>query len=593
MKAVKLGLVLFLVLCMAIVVSSAMTENSGELTQAKISEDVRDAVKSSNEVHLILHLKEPEGVMSVHESVPRELIAEMNEISKLARTVRAMQKELEEGKSVDEQDLQQKLSTFKEKERKISTKMDGIRQKVIENNKALIGKEVERVSEKLKEIDGVEVTETYDLIPVIAVKAKKDSIPLIAEIPEVTKITLDVDLTSDLDVSIPTINADDVWSYGDTGSGVKVAVEDTGISGNSNLVVSDSYSAVPGEGTNDLNGHGTRVAGVVASKHSTWKGVSYNVYLMNAKCRNKYGSGKLSWLEAATNWAINRGASIISHSGTNKNKADDGNSDLSKFVDYIVDRYDVIWVNSIGNDQPSPRAPGGTYNAIGVGASNDKNTASRSDDSMASFSPPGPTSDNRKKPDVSAPGENIHTTTKNNGFADVDGTSFSTPHVSGIAALIKEDRPSINSLLAKAIIINSAEKRGFDSWNSKWGWGYVDANRAWWDDYKTFVGTIGNGGSVYLHFYAYSGDEITTTLVWNRHMTDSTTVKGYSDLDLYVFDPNGYLVGSSYDSNDNVEQVHFTASKTGQYTVKVYGFRVPSSVGQETFVVASSEYLNY
>jgi hypothetical protein len=71
-------------------------------------------------------------------------------------------------------------------------------------------------------------------------------------------------------------------------------------------------------------------------------------------------------------------------------------------------------------------------------------------------------------------------------------------------------------------------------------------------------------------------------------MTDASTVKGYSDLDIRVYSPGGSQVGYSIDANDNVEQVRFTAPTTGKYKVKVYGYSVPSAIGNEYFVLAGT-----
>lgn len=601
-EAVPVSFIFFIFLVGAVSVGGSPTdklvdrEPTNALSSEKIAPEVKTLFNKSIDketLPLVVFVNEPEGIKTVDNEMLNtpKIIDEEDDLTKVAHGVKEKEYAMKKGKLINTTELEKEKRDLENKEAELKNKKDAIRRCVIDNNKQKIKTHTDNIAKKLEEIEGVKVVFKGKLSPVIAIvidtKNLEQAVKKIEKIPEVTSIVIDETDEGNLDVSIPTINANDIW-YWSTGSDVKVAVEGTGISGNSNLNVWKAYSAVPGEGTNDLNGHGTKVAGPIASRHSTYKGASYDVSLMNAKCANSAGSGQYSWMVSATEWAINNGVNIIHRSRSVATIADDGTSSWSKYVDYIVDKYDVVWVNSIGNNQPSPRAPGGTYNVIGVGATDDKNTVSRSDDSVASFSPPGQTSDNRKKPDVVAPGKNIHTTTNSGGFVDASGTSFSAPHVTGEVALIKDDRPTADTLTIKAIIINSAEKRGFSSWNSNWGWGYIDAEEAWWDDYKTRSGTVGHKGSIYKYFNANAGETVTVTLTWKRHMTDASTVKGYSDLDIYVYSPGGSQVGYSIDANDNVEQVRFTASTTGKYKVKVYGYSVPSAIGNEYFVLAGT-----
>jgi subtilisin family serine protease len=71
------------------------------------------------------------------------------------------------------------------------------------------------------------------------------------------------------------VGATKVWELGITGKGVDVAVIDTGINDEHPALVVTKEIDYTGEGTDDLNGHGTHVAGTIASTDSTYKGVAY------------------------------------------------------------------------------------------------------------------------------------------------------------------------------------------------------------------------------------------------------------------------------------------------------------------------------
>ncbi|NIX59563.1 MAG: S8 family serine peptidase, partial [candidate division Zixibacteria bacterium] len=61
----------------------------------------------------------------------------------------------------------------------------------------------------------------------------------------------------------------------------------------------------------------------------------------------------------------------------------------------------------------------------------------------------------------------------NPDFAQVSGSSFAAPHVAG-AMLLVYDWGVYDPMMIKAMMINSAEKRVVDAWDSGWGWGYLE-----------------------------------------------------------------------------------------------------------------------
>jgi subtilisin family serine protease len=78
---------------------------------------------------------------------------------------------------------------------------------------------------------------------------------------------------------------------------------------------------------------------------------------------------------------------------------------------------------------------------------------------IASFSSYGLSPDLALKPDIGAPGGNIYSTypLEKGGFANIGGTSMSSPHVAGAAALMLEARPSTPAALMRDLLQNSAD----------------------------------------------------------------------------------------------------------------------------------------
>jgi serine protease AprX len=566
----------------------------------KISPDLWQKLQESSqndELRLIITFNAP-GIESVHDHYPYE---KMDQVSELRQEVEQLHAQLESKNSaVDQNTLDAKEAQLAALEFEVQTEMNTIDNQVISNNRAVIAPVVQKGVQELGAIDGVKVLSTVDLAPHVAIIAPVSSIDAIRSLPDVVLILPDEVLHSSLNISQKAIEADRVWNWpfgGSTGSGVNIAVLDSGISGNTNIVVSSSQDFTGSGTTDDQCGHGTEVAGVIASTHSTYKGTSYGANIINAKIATgtTVCNANTSDISSGASWAITfQGAKILNLSYNCDVCTANGNSTLSLIVDYYADKYNVLWVNSAGNyvgaSQLPVTAPGDAYNILSVANMDDHNTIGRNDDTWTSGSRICCTVDGRNKPDLIAPGANIHTTTNAGGFADVTGTSFAAPHVAGSAALMKSASSTLTGIQLKALVINGLIiNKTSASYSSTQGYGYLDSLQEWL--IRSFTKPnllVTQDGAVNRYIDLSAGEKAAFTITWNRHMTSSSVVKGYSDIDLYVIDPLGNLVTSSISSKDNSESVYFVAPTSGHYQISMLGFRVPSAITPEKVTLSGT-----
>jgi len=516
--------------------------------------------------------------------------------------------------------------TEKQQIMKENTNYENIKKQMIieiaTQTKSIIKPEQEKVKKRIAELGGV-VTGEGQFFNVIFAKVPAGKIDILAQMPEVAGID-DVKIYKPLlDTSAYSIYADTFWNNNYTGYPWDVAVVDTGID-SSHPAFSSIYiegrdfvtNDCDGNDPDDYDGHGTHVAGIIASGDATYRGIAPGAWLINVKaytddtCNSGSGWFTDTNIMRGIEWAIfnsTYNAEIISVSlGGSSNSSED---DLSRFFDAIVGDLGIVAVIAAGNSgndctyppcYGSVESPGISYNAITVGAMDDGNTADRSDDVIADYSSRGPVpGTSRIKPDIMAPGSNIKSAAHdwegnlglNPDFVTKSGTSMAAPHISGAAALLMSagvyDPKEI-----KALLINTAEDYGAPGGDYDYGWGYVDLNHAYFHTPDVRLGEV-NTSQDYL-FYKGSvlaGDR--ATLVWNRHAVYEgdaypTTYFNLSDLDLYLYrETDGELLDASVSAEDNVEQVVSPSDATVVVKVEVFSFA--AGITSEEFALATEE----
>ncbi|MFJ9392726.1 S8 family serine peptidase [Nocardioides sp. NPDC101246] len=304
----------------------------------------------------------------------------------------------------------------------------------------------------------------------------------------VTKVWLDGLRKPTLDVSVPLTGATTAWESGLTGTGVKVAVIDSGVDLQHPDLAGRVAEAVDFTGSDDLTdyaGHGTHVASTIvgtgAASEGRYEGVAPDAKLLSAKVCLVEGCPESSIL-AGMQWTAEQGAAVanLSLGGEDTPGADP----LEAAVHDLTAQYGTLFVIAAGNSGPDEgtiNSPGSAEDALTVGA------VSKTKE-LAEFSSRGPTTtDADVKPDITAPGVAIAAArsstsdlppfTEDGAYASLNGTSMATPHVAGAAALLAQEHPGWTARQLKATLMSAAAPDA-DHTSYEQGAGFVDVARA-------------------------------------------------------------------------------------------------------------------
>jgi len=322
--------------------------------------------------------------------------------------------------------------------------------------------------------------------------------------------------------NIALVNADDVWANGVTGSGAVVAGQDTGylwdhpalvnqyrggVAGNHDYNWHDAVHSGGGscgpDSTEpcDDHGHGTHTMGTVVGDDGLSNQVGMAPTAQWIGCRNMdQGAGTPTTYAECYQFFL--APTDLNDLNPDPSKAPDvinnswgcppseGCTDPNVLLTVVqnIRAAGIVTVHSAGNSGPScstvaePSAIYGESFSVG---------ATTSSDGIASFSSRGPVTvdgSNRLKPDISAPGVNIRSSTRDGGYqGGWDGTSMAGPHVAGLVALLISASPglagdvdTIEEVIEQtAVPLTSSEGCGGigsnEVPNNVYGWGRIDA----------------------------------------------------------------------------------------------------------------------
>ncbi|HKE13798.1 MAG TPA: S8 family serine peptidase [Kofleriaceae bacterium] len=276
-----------------------------------------------------------------------------------------------------------------------------------------------------------------------------------------------------LDHSAPQIGAPVAWAAGLTGAGVTVAVLDTGIDAShpdfaGRIAEATSFVDTSPDAVDDV-GHGTHVASILAGSGAAeggrYRGIAPDASLMIGKVCDLFGCPESAIL-AGMEWAAEGGASVVNLSLGGQD--DPGVDPLEEAIDTLSAEHGTLFVVAAGNlggcggFSLQVSSPSTADAALSVGAVD-------SQDLVAFFSCRGPRlGDAAVKPEITAPGVEIVAAravgTPDGDFEPVDdfytrlsGTSMSTPHVAGAAAILAQQHPDWSGADLKAALMASAK----------------------------------------------------------------------------------------------------------------------------------------
>ncbi len=334
------------------------------------------------------------------------------------------------------------------------------------------------------------VTKDLHIINAFAAELPAKEVPTLARAASVRWVSLDALVESTKgkppkkDGGLPenyyldTLGVRYVWDMGLRGEGIAVAVVDSGITNDHDfsrrrIVASERFNPQC-VAIHDSYGHGTHVAGVIGGNGSdsdgAYMGIAPMVDLISLKISDCAGMAYESDTVDAMQW-------VLDHKDEYNirvvNLSINSTMEQSYHTSPLDAAAEILWFNGIvvvasagnkgsgGGPNTIDAAPANDPFIITVGASDERGTAVRYDDTIAPYSAHGTTMDGFAKPDIIAPGRDIISVLAGTSAWHVEypdrvvkignqseyfrlsGTSASAPMVAGAVALLLEAEPDL------------------------------------------------------------------------------------------------------------------------------------------------------
>ena len=295
-----------------------------------------------------------------------------------------------------------------------------------------------------------------------------------------------------------------------------------------------------------------------------------------------------------------------------------GYNTLASILDQQTRNYpELIHVFSAGNSNgDGPTAAGSQWYNITGGHKSAKNVLAVGNvtltDVIAGSSSRGPSEDGRIKPDICAVGTNVYSTVDPNTYDNKTGTSMACPGVAGTIAQLYQGYKELNggvnpdAALIKGSILNTADDLGNVGPDFIYGWGRINARRAYnvISSNTYFTDDISQGDNFTHSISVPAGtDQLRVMVYWSDYEASTSASQVLvNDINMNIISPTGAInlpwtldntpnaaalsspAIPAVDDINNVEQVTIDNPTGGIYTVNLEGFSIPFGP-QKYFVV--------
>ncbi len=326
-----------------------------------------------------------------------------------------------------------------------------------------------------------DLTNSYTTVNGFAGKLKKSSYEKLRNNPKVVGIYKSKEIAMSLFDSDRITNASRTWGLiysgvNVTGKGETVCVIDTGINythtalggcptgsftgGTCPKVISGFDFVNTDNDPMDDNGHGTHVAGIVASTNETFRGIAPDANIVAIKVLDSGGGGNTPNLISGIDWCVNNASKFnisvitmsLGTSSTFTSACDSSDQLVANSIHTAIGR-NISVIAAAGNNGAGSS---GTTSSVSDPACISNVTvvgSTTKSDAVSSFS-------NRwSLPMLFAPGESITSTKNGSGFISLSGTSMATPMVAGAFALLRQYKKLEQNIVLTPLQIQNALNR--------------------------------------------------------------------------------------------------------------------------------------
>lgn len=282
-------------------------------------------------------------------------------------------------------------------------------------------------------------------------------------------------LSESINWAVSDLDIPELWKK-TQGENITIVQIDSGVPDhedlNNNIIIDKCKSFVEGEDYWDKSqGHATSVAGLMSSVRNTYGtvGIAHKAKLICLKVIGKSGFCTQDSIKKALDYCVSLKPDIINMSVGGPTAMPEVHEIIKKLNDI-----DIVIVCSAGNNgekqNKSILFPAVYDEVLAVGSYSPTTITSRS-----IFSCIGP------QIDLSAPGEELLTTSLNNQYCLFTGTSASAPVISGVIALyisyLKKNKIPYTAQSVKDVILKNCKDVGKDGFDHEFGWGIISPKK--------------------------------------------------------------------------------------------------------------------